>query len=291
MLCQSAQELVALGRVGSFVGNRPDNHVGTVLVAANHVGQLPFGILVSFGVFPCNGPVNGNLRPHQDSHTLSLAHGILVVWIVSQSDEVAAKFLCPAEQCVGICCAIGASATVCFLLVNADAAQEDGLSVEQELFATRFDGAETNLVSYKIADSRTIGGLSVERQFRPIAFRIIGTPQRESLGRHANRETGKALGIGRALLLHLQFRYFQRQLLTSHRLVQSCRHRYFTLAGFDISLLQLQLEILDIRGRHPHKEYIAGDAAIVPPVEYLCGHGLGLALVVHFHDDRVFSVL
>ena len=106
-----------------------------------------------------------------------------------------------------------------------------------------------------------------------------------------NRETGKALGIGRALLLHLQFRYAQRQFLTSHWLVQLCRHRDFTLAGFGISLFQLQLEILDIRGRHPHKEYVARDAAIVPPVEYLCGHGLGLALVVHFHDDRVFSVL
>ena len=82
--------------------------------------------------------------------------------IVSQSDEVATKFLCPAEQRVGVCCAIGASATVSFLLVNADAAQEDGLAVEQELLATGFDGAETNLVSYKIADSRTIGGLSVE---------------------------------------------------------------------------------------------------------------------------------
>ena len=61
MLSQATEKLIAFGRVGSLVGDRPNDYVGTVLVAADHVGELAFGVLVGLRVGPCNGPVYGYL--------------------------------------------------------------------------------------------------------------------------------------------------------------------------------------------------------------------------------------
>ena len=92
---QATQELVAFGRMGRFVGNAPDDDIGAVLIAQNHVGQLTLGILVSVGVGPCNGPIDGNLRPDENAHSLCLTHSIFVMGIMSKANEVTAQFLCP----------------------------------------------------------------------------------------------------------------------------------------------------------------------------------------------------
>ena len=49
-----AEELVAIGRVGRLIGNAPDDDVGAVVVAGNHVTQLVLGVLIGFGILPCD---------------------------------------------------------------------------------------------------------------------------------------------------------------------------------------------------------------------------------------------
>ena len=49
-----AEELVAIGRVGRLIGNAPDDDVGAVVIAGNHVTQLVLGVLIGFGILPCD---------------------------------------------------------------------------------------------------------------------------------------------------------------------------------------------------------------------------------------------
>ena len=65
------------------------------MVATDHIGKLLLGIGKSVGVSPSDGPVNRNLAPYQDTHTLSLAHHLLVVRIVGQTHKVTTQFLSP----------------------------------------------------------------------------------------------------------------------------------------------------------------------------------------------------
>ena len=52
----------------------------------------------------------------------------------------------------------------------------------------------------------------------------------------------------------------------------------------------MQVVVFKVNRRNLHQPYVAGDAAIVPPVEDLCGNILGMALVVHLDDDDVLTV-
>ena len=61
VLCQAPEEVVALGRVGRLVGDAPNDDVGAVVVAADHIGQLLFGVGEGGGVLPGDGPIDGDL--------------------------------------------------------------------------------------------------------------------------------------------------------------------------------------------------------------------------------------
>ena len=50
-----------------------------------------------------------------------------------------------------------------------------------------------------------------------------------------------------------------------------------------------QRVVLNIRFGHTHQEYVARDAAIVPPVENLRGHILSMTLVIHLDNDEVIA--
>ena len=58
MLCEVAEELVALRRMRRLVGYGPDNDIGTVLVAAYHIGELTLSILIGLRIGPCNSPID-----------------------------------------------------------------------------------------------------------------------------------------------------------------------------------------------------------------------------------------
>ena len=73
-----------------------------------------------------------------------------------QSHKVAAQFLRPAQQRVGILSRVAASTAIGLLLMDADALQEDGLSIQQDLFALCLDGAEANLVIDGLATKRNL---------------------------------------------------------------------------------------------------------------------------------------
>ena len=96
------EEAVARLAVRSLIGYAPDDDVGTVLIASNHVAKLTFGILICVGILPGDGPVARNLAPHHDAHTFGFAHSMFVVRVVSQTHVVAAQFLSPVEQCASI---------------------------------------------------------------------------------------------------------------------------------------------------------------------------------------------
>src|SRR6185369_11148340 len=100
------------------------------------------------GILPQDGPVNGNLRPDHDSHPVSLPHHEFVVWVVGQPNKIGAQFFGPTEQHPRIFAAVSAStANRCFF-VNTNAAQKNRLAIEQNVSASRFDAAKTNLVAH-----------------------------------------------------------------------------------------------------------------------------------------------
>ena len=98
----------------------------------------------------------------------SASRTMYFVRIVGQAHEVATKFFRTCKQRAGILCRCGTSAAVRFLLVQADALQEDRVAVEQYLLAARLDGAETDAVD---------DGFAIQLQLYPIEFWIGWAPK------------------------------------------------------------------------------------------------------------------
>ena len=270
--------------MGRLVGDAPDDDVGAVLVACNHITQLCLCILEGLGVGPGDGPIDGNLRPDEDAHALCLTDGVFVVGIVCQTHEVAAQFLCPGEEGVSVLGGVGTTAAVGLLLMDGDALEEDRLAVEQNLLVAGLDGAETDVVGE---------GLAVQGEFHPIEFGILRRPQ---LGLCHKGQRCLSLRICGEGGLVFQFWNAQRHLLPSLCLVQLHSKLQELLCVELVALLlerllDLQGVVLDVEWRHIHQQHVAGDAAVVPPVEDLRGHILCMALVVHLHDDGVLALL
>ena len=261
--------------MGCLVGDAPDDDVCTVLVAQNHIRHLLLGIGVSLWIGPRNGPVARYLAPYEDAHALSLTNHILVVWIVCQTYEVTTQLLGPRQQGVGVAHAVGTTTTVRLLLVHANAFQEDRLAIEQQLFATRLDGAEADGVHQR---------LTIHADLHAVALGTVGRPALR-LGLHS--ETGSTVGCGGNRLFDFQFRDNQRNLTIGLLLVQL--HGEEQLTG--VALIQQQTVVLDIGRCHLDEQDVAGDAAIVPPVENLGGHILCTSLVVCLHNDDILTLL
>ena len=87
---------------------------------------------------------------------------------MSQTHEVAAQFLGPREQRAGILYAIGTTSAIGLFVVDGDALQEDGLAVQQDLFAARLDGAKTD---------RICKGGGVQRQMNLIELGASWAPK------------------------------------------------------------------------------------------------------------------
>jgi hypothetical protein len=132
--------------VGGFVRHGPENDGGLVAVAANHLSELLFGFGEDSGVVELEGPVVGNLGPDHESKTIGGAGHALVMWVVSEADIVAAEFFSPAEEGVDIFLRVRTARTIGCFGVDGNASQEDGITVEEDLIAARFYGAEANLV-------------------------------------------------------------------------------------------------------------------------------------------------
>ena len=90
---------------------------------------------------------------------------------MGQAHEVTTQFLGPREQLVGVFGRVGPPAAVSLLVVDADALEEDGLAVEQDLLVACLDGAEADLVG----DGRRI----VECDVHLIEFGVLGAPKRQ----------------------------------------------------------------------------------------------------------------
>ena len=130
------------------------------------------------------------------------------MWIVCQTYEVAPQLLRPRQQGVGVAHAVGTTTAVGLLLVHADAFQKDRLAIEQQLFATRLDGAETNGIHQR---------LTIHAELHAVALGTVGRPALR-LGLHS--ETGSAVGCGGDCLFDFQFRNHQRNLAIALLLVQ-----------------------------------------------------------------------
>ena len=53
----------------------------------------------------------------------------------------------------------------------------------------------------------------------------------------------------------------------------------------------MQRIVVDISLANGEQQHVAGNAAVVPPVEDLCRHIVSMALVVHLYDNIVLSLL
>ena len=116
------------------------------MIARNLVAQLRLGIRQRRRIRPVNIPIDRNLRPHQQSHAVRQTNLILVVRIVSEADEVASQIFHPPEKSLRIFRAEGAALAKRRLLVHRNAAQKNGLAVQQNVRSLHFDRAKTNLI-------------------------------------------------------------------------------------------------------------------------------------------------
>ena len=155
-----------------LVGDTPDDDVGTIMVASNHICKLLLSILEGLRISPIDSPIARNLRPYQNALTFSLAHHILVVRIMSQTNKITSQFLSHSQQCTGIFYRVSTTSTIGFLLMNTDSLQEDGLTIQQNLFIASLDSTETYLV---------FDCFGIERDLNLIEFGIFRTPQLQFL--------------------------------------------------------------------------------------------------------------
>jgi hypothetical protein len=96
------EELGAGGGVGGLVGDGPEDDGGLVAVAADHFGELLFGLGEDGGVVEVERPVDGDLAPDQDAAAVGFAGHALVVGVVGEADVVAAELLGPVEEGVDV---------------------------------------------------------------------------------------------------------------------------------------------------------------------------------------------
>ena len=250
------------------------------MVAGYHIGELLFGIVVSAGVGPGDGPVAGDFAPYHYAHPFGLAYHVLIVRVVGQADKVAAQFLRPGEQRARVLHGVRAAAAVGLLLVYGYAFQEDRLIVQQYLLAAGLYGAETNLICYCAC---------VKSKLDIIKFRVLRAPELQVLGLYLKGSADFALRICSQLLLQFQFRNGDFYRVSGFCLVQFSGETDFPVLCLGISLLQLEAIVLQIHRTDLDQHYVTGDSAVVPPVKDLGGHVLRVALVVHLDYDGVLA--
>src|SRR6185436_11478824 len=85
--------------------------------------------------------------PDHDPHSISFPNHEFVVRIMSQPDKVGAHLFGPTEQCHRILTTVSTPTAKRRLLVNANTAQEDWTSIQQDVSAARFNAAKPDLVA------------------------------------------------------------------------------------------------------------------------------------------------
>mgnify|MGYP003671619038 FL=1 len=131
-----------------FVSDGPDDDAGAVAVSVDHLGEVGLGVGAGDGVFEIEHPVDWDLGPDHESEFVGDFEHVLVVRVVGEADIVASEFFGAAQEfaCVGF--GVGAAFSVGGFFVEADASEENGLVVEEDVSALGCDCAETDLVLY-----------------------------------------------------------------------------------------------------------------------------------------------
>ena len=176
---------------------------------------------------------------------------------------------------MGVGCGVGSSAAKRLLFVHADTFEIDGLAVEQNLLALCLDGTEADAVD---------DCLAAHVEFDVVAFGIVWRPELQLLGLQRGRCC--AFVVGGERLLQFQFGYAEGDDLSGLGFVKSGLEADLTLS----LLAQTEFVVLDVDGIHLYQQHVAGNAAIVPPVEDLCRNVLCAPLVVDLHDDHILAV-
>ena len=165
--------------------------------------------------------------------------------------------------------------------MDRDTLQENRFAIKQNLLVASLDGTETNRVGNHTC---------VKRELHIIAFGVLRAPELQFLSSHLQDTAHTAFGIGSELLFQLQFWDIHLYLMTSLLGVHLSRKGKLSHFGLAGSLHQLQVVVLQIVHGHLYQLHVAGDATIVPPVEDLCGHILGMALVINLDHDGVLAL-
>jgi len=257
---------------GRLVGHGPDDDAGAVAVAGDQFCQLILRVGIGGRVVPMNRPVDGHFRPEQNAHLVGDAGHVLVVRIMREADVVAAELAGPAQKLTRIRGGRGPTAAQGILLVQTDAAQENGFAVQEDVRPARLDGAEANLLCEMIRAGR-------ERDL--VEPGMLGSPE---LGPGQYKFKRSATGRVR--------RDFDREMergdFNFHRLLQR-RAGELDITAHPVVGAWLQLEgIVADAGRGSFQQHdITGKSAVVPPVGVDGGHRLGGALVIDADHEGI----
>ena len=184
LLDEAGEEGGAGGVVGGLVGDGPEEDGGFVAVAADHLMEHEVGFGVDRGVVEGDVLPEGNLGPDHDALAVGGAEHALVVGVVGEADEVGMELTDPGEERIEVLVRVGATAAVGGFALNADAAQEDRLAVEQDVGAFDADIAEADVV---------VEGILAGDDFEFVELGGFGRPEAE--GTRGEIEGGAAGGV------------------------------------------------------------------------------------------------
>ena len=108
--------------VGRLVGHRPQDDRGVIARGTDLFVQLLLGLGQHFGIVELQRPIDGILRPHQQSHPIGRAQHGFVVGIVRQPDKIAAKLFGPSQQRLCVLVRVSPAGTIGRLGMDGDAA-------------------------------------------------------------------------------------------------------------------------------------------------------------------------
>ena len=187
-----AHEGESLVGVRVFVAHGPDDHARAVVVTSDQLAQLVLRVLIRRFPREADRPVHRDLFPQKEPFPVRELRHLLIVRVVREAHEIAAELLRDADRLEALLVA-RCLAVLHALLVAADAAQEDRLSVQQNIVALHPDLPESDLVA---------DGVVTATEHRLIQIRPLRRPE---FDRHL--EDGLSFAaMNRDLYLRLVFR-------------------------------------------------------------------------------------
>jgi len=276
------QKLGASGVVGCLVGDGPENDRGFIAVAADHFAKhvRSFGVnrwLVEGDMLP-----ERNLRPDHDAVAVGGALHTLVVGVMTEADEVGVEVFEKGEDIVDVLLVIDASGAVGGFGMHVRALQEDSFAVEEDAGPVDADVAEADIVREFVLT----GG-----EFDLVEFWRFRRPEIEFAGLQVEGCSAFCICLDGGADAGLGYTQGDRGSGGGTFDMDVAGEGAGIGGGEGAFALEVDVVVVDeLRGKSNEGD-IAGEAAVVEPIDANGGDAIDLAGGVHRDNDEVVTGL